>query len=194
MDAVITMEMQRGVCGDLASFTALRDEVAARSVATAAGRLCALARATGRPVVHCTFSIRADRAGTDFTIPLMWAARKDPGYLLHGTAPCELLPELELHPGDIVADRHHGVSPFGGTDLHERLRALSVTAVVIAGVSLNVGVIGTAIEAVNLGYAVTVASDAVAALPGDYGDDVLRNSVSAIGSVRTTAEIIATWS
>lgn len=187
------MELQRGVCGDLASFSALRDEVVGRGVSAAAGRLCAAARAAGRPVVHCTFSLRPDRAGTDMSIPLMWAARKNPDYLLEGTAPCELVPELDLQPTDLVCDRHHGVSPFGGTDLHDRLHALGVTGVVIAGVSLNVGVIGAAIEAANHGYSVTVASDAVAAIPGDYADAIIANSIVAIGRVRTVDEIIATW-
>jgi len=193
MDAVLTMELQRGVCGDLASFAALRDEVADRDIATAAGRLCAAARAAARPVVHCTFSLRADRSGTDLAIPLMWAARKDPEYLLQHTAACELMPQLGQQAADHLCDRHHGVSPFGGTDLHARLRALGVSGVVIAGVSLNVGVIGTAIEAVNLGYRVTVASDAVAAVPNDYGLAVLRNSVAAIAVVQTVEEVITRW-
>lgn len=193
MDAVLTMELQRGVCGDLASFAALRDEVADRDVAAAAGRLCAAARAAALPVVHCTFSLRADRAGTDLAIPLMWAARKNPEYLLQHTAGCELMPQLDQQPGDHVCDRHHGVSPFGGTDLHARLLALDVSGVVIAGVSLNVGVIGTAIEAVNLGYRVTVASDAVAAAPNDYGLAVLRNSIAAIATIQTVDEIITRW-
>ena len=192
MDAVLTMELQRGVCGDLASLAALRDEVTVRSVVENTRRLCVAARSTARPVVHCTFSIRADRAGTDFTIPLMGAARKDPDYLLQHTAACELLEGLG-QAGDHLSDRHHGVSPFGGTGLNQRLHALGVTNLVVAGVSLNVGIIGAAIEAVNLGYHVTVAADAVAALPGRYGEEVLRNSISAIARVRTVDDIIAAW-
>ena len=193
MDAVLTMELQRGVCGDLASFAALRDEVTAHGIGAAAGRLCAAARATGKPVVHCTFSMTPDRADTDLSIPLMSAARKNPHYLLHGTPACDLLPELEAQPGDLGSDRHHGVSPFGRTDLHDRLQSLGVHALVITGVSLNVGIIGTTIEAVNLGYSVVVAADAVAAVPGEYGAAVLANSVSAVGRVCTVDEIIAEW-
>ena len=143
--------------------------------------------------MHCTFSLRADREGTDLNIPLMWAAHKNPEYLLEHTADCELMPQLGQQTSDHVCDRHHGVSPFSGTDLHARMRSLAVTGLVIAGVSLNVGVIGTAIEAVNLGYRVTVASDAVAAVPSDYGPAVLRNSIAAIAAVRTVEEIIAIW-
>jgi nicotinamidase-related amidase len=189
--AVLTMEMQRGVCGPDAGFPALRDAVAQRAVATQIGRLSAAARDAGATVVHCTFSLRADRAGTDLRLPLMRAARHDPGYLLQGTAATELLDELAAGPGDLFVDRHHGVSPFGGTELHELLSARGITDVVVSGVSLNVGIPGTVIEAVNAGYAVVVATDAVVGVPVDYGDQVLRNSLAAIATLADTAAVIA---
>ena len=69
---------------------------------------------------------------------------------------------------------HDGISPFTGTSLDALLRNLDVTTVVGAGVSVNLGVLGLCVEAVNLGYHVVVASDAVAGVPGDYADEVMR--------------------
>jgi nicotinamidase-related amidase len=191
--AVLTMEMQRGVCGPEAGFPALRDAVTERAVASRIGRLSAAARDAGAIVVHCTFSLRADRAGTDLRLPLMRAARHDPAYLLQGTAATELLEELDARPGDLVVDRHHGVSPFGGTELHELLSARGITDVVVTGVSLNVGIPGTVIEAVNAGYRVVVATDAVVGVPVDYGDQVLRNSLAAIAVLADTETVIAAF-
>jgi nicotinamidase-related amidase len=189
--AVLTMEMQQGVCGLEAGFPALRDAVAERGVATQIGRLSTAARAAGAIVVHCTFSLRHDRAGTDLRLPLMRAARHDPAYLLEGTRSTELLEDLDASPEDLITDRHHGVSPFGGTELHALLNTRGITNVVVSGVSLNVGIPGAVIEAVNHGYRVVVATDAVVGVPIEYGDRVLRNSLAAIATLADTAAVIA---
>lgn len=188
--AVVTMEMQRGICGNLAAFPALREAVAASGVAAATRRLTAAARDAGQPVVHCTFSMLPDRAGAPLDLPIMAVARNDPNYLLHGSPACELLPELDVQPGDIVVDRHHGVSPFAGTELDATLRSQYVNELVVTGVSLNVGITGLVIEAVNLGYAVVVPRDAVTGVPPDYGDAVITNTLSAIARVTTVERLV----
>ncbi len=72
----------------------------------------------------------------------MSAARRDPGYLLQGSELCDLLPELGPDPGDVICDRHHGLTPFSGTELDSLLRSAGIRTVVACGVSLNVGVPG----------------------------------------------------
>jgi nicotinamidase-related amidase len=189
--AVLTMELQRGICGDLARFAALRDAVFERGVEANTARLLAAARSAGATVVHCTFSVRDDRAGTNFDLPLLRAFRDDPDYLRHGTPAVELLPSLGPDADDLVVHRHHGVSPFGGTTLDADLRSRDIETVVVTGVSINVGVIGTVIEAVNTGYVVVVAVDCVAGLPVDYGDEVLRNSLAPIATLAPSTDVIA---
>ncbi len=71
------MEMQRGVCGDLATFRALQDAVA-DGVADRVGNLLDTARHNSFMVVHCIFTLRADRAGTQMDLPIKTAARKNP--------------------------------------------------------------------------------------------------------------------
>lgn len=191
--AVVTMEMQRGICGDLASLTALADAVTGSGVSEAAGRLVAGARAAGLAVVHCTFSLPADRSGLDLSSPLLAPARTDPDYLRTGTPACDLLPGIGAHEGDLRADRHHGVSPFGGTDLPDRLRAIGITELVVCGVSLNVGIPGLVIEAVNHGFAVTVAEDAVVGLPEEYGRSVLRHTLRYLASIVSVNDLVEGW-
>lgn len=189
--AVVTMEMQRGICGDLASIHTLSDAMLERGIARRAGRLVVAARKAGLTIVHCTFSLRPDRLGTDMSLPLLRAARSDPSYLLDGTTATELLPEIEPDTSDIVCNRHHGVSPFAGTDLDATLRRHGIDTLVVAGVSLNVGLTGLAIEAVNHGYRVLVARDAVIGVPVAYGDDVLRNSLAPIATLVEVDDLIA---
>ncbi len=102
--------------------------------------------------------------------------------------------ELGPEPSDLVSTRLHGVSPFTGTSLDTWLRNLGVRTVVATGVSVNLGVLGLAIEAVNLGYQVVVVRDAVAGLPQEYADAVLDNTFPLISTLTTVDELVAAWS
>ncbi|HTZ08844.1 MAG TPA: cysteine hydrolase [Acidimicrobiales bacterium] len=187
--AVLTMEIQRGVVGDLSSFPDLAEAVRSRGVIPATARLLAVARARAVPVVHCTAGFRADRRGSPRNAPLIGALLRRPEHLLEGTAAVELVPELGPESGDLVSHRRHGVAPFGGTTLDATLRALGVTTVVATGVSLNLGIPGLAVEAVNLGYRVVVATDAVAGVPAEYADAVLAHTLALVATMATTDEL-----
>ena len=51
----------------------------------------------------------------------------------------------------------------------------------VTGVSVNLGVLGLCVEAVNLGYQVVVATDTVVGVPIDYGETwLLQTSVSLV--------------
>ncbi len=191
--AVFTMELQRGVCGDLAPWPELPDAVAGAGVIDAVARLLTAARSHRVLVVHATFAIRSDGVGTRFDMPLMSAARRDPGFLRQGTPSAELMPGIGVAPGDVVIERHHGVSPFSGTGLDAVLRERGVTTVVVTGVSLNIGVLGTVVEAVNLGYRAVVPTDAVVGVPVEYGEMVLANSLIPISRLTTTTDLIEEW-
>ena len=140
------------------------------------------------PVVHCTAEFRADRAGSFVNCQLVAAMVRNPDHLLAGTPATELVDGLGPEPGDLVSPRLHGVSPFTGTSLDTWLRSLGVRTVVATGVSVNLGVLGLAIEAVNLGYSVVVPRDAVAGLPADYADAVLDQTFPLIAAVTTVDE------
>ncbi|HTT86328.1 MAG TPA: hypothetical protein VMF60_03075, partial [Acidimicrobiales bacterium] len=69
--AVLTMELQRGVVGDLSSFPELAAAVRHEGVLAGAARVVEAARAAGVPVVHCTAGFRADRRGSPANAPLI---------------------------------------------------------------------------------------------------------------------------
>lgn len=102
----------------------------------------------------------------------------------------ELVPELEAQASDHrVTKRTWGA--FTRTGLHEHLQQLDVTQVVIAGVATSIGVESTARQAQELGYNVTLATDAMT----DMNADAHANSVTRIfprlGETGSTAEVIA---
>jgi nicotinamidase-related amidase len=144
-------------------------------------------------VVHCTAEFRADRAGSTVNCQLIAAMVRNPDHLLEGTPSTELVAGLGPEPGDLVSRRLHGVSPFTGTSLDTWLRSLHVHTVVATGVSTNLGVLGLAIEAVNLGYTVVVPGDAVAGIPREYSEAVLDNTFPLIATVTTVDALLEAW-
>jgi nicotinamidase-related amidase len=191
--AVVTMELERGVVGDLATLDALADAASERGTLVACGRLVAAARSAGVPVVHAVAQWRADRRGTALNTPLTASLSRLPGQILAGTDAVAPVPELGDTSGDLTSVRHHGLTPFTGTDLDPLLRSLGVSTVVACGVSLNVGVLGLCLGAADLGYRVVVPTDAVVGVPAAYGDEVLRNSIAMVATLRTVDDLVAAW-
>lgn len=192
--AILTMELQRGVVGDLASIRGLADVVDAAGIPQRVGGLLAGGRAAGIPVVHCRAAFRRDRAGSFFNVPLVNHLLEDPDYMELGTPAVDVIPELGPEDGDLDSVRLHGMSPFHGTDLDSKLRSLNIETVVVTGVSLNVGVQGTVIEALNHGYHVVLPTDCVTGYPPEYAEMVLANTLARITTQTTADELLKIWS
>ncbi|GAB3983841.1 hypothetical protein GCM10029978_091730 [Actinoallomurus acanthiterrae] len=190
---VLVMEMQRGVVGDLTGFPELAEACAKRDVIRNTARVAAAARAAGVPVVQCTAAFRADRAGshTD-NAPFIRRLLRNPAHMLEGTPAIEVVPEVS-DPADLESRRYHGFSPFTGTSLDQTLRSLGVRTVVATGVSLNLGVPGLCLEAVNLGYRVVAVTDAMAGVPAEYADAVLTHTVGLLAARVTADELVKAW-
>ncbi len=191
--AVVTMELQQGIVGRRSAFAQLAAAAEDGQIVRHAGELVRAARRAGVPVVHCTAELRADGAGSAANCRLLAAALRHPDHVTVGSPGAALVPELGPEPSDLVCPRLHGVSPFTGTPLDRWLRNLGVTAVVVAGVSLNVGVLGLVVEAVNLGYEVVVVEDAVCGVPETYARAVLDHTVSLLATVAPVADVAAHW-
>ena len=191
--AVVTVEMQRGIVGDLTKPNELTARVAEKSVVEHIVAISESARSAGARVIHCTTGFRADRAGTFITTPLVRFATKQPDFLLQGSDSAELLHELKRQPEDIEAFRLHGVSPLGGTGLDAMLRSLGVQRLVVTGVAVNLAVLGLAIEAANFGYEVIVVDDAVAGFPAEFEAEVLARTIGLVARRVSTAEVVSSW-
>jgi nicotinamidase-related amidase len=189
--AVLTMELQRGVIGDMAMIPDLAEEVRAIGLLERVGALCAAARNAGARVVHCTAEFRPDRAGSSANAPILRGG--DATHLIVGTPSTEVVPELGQQSSDIVSPRVHGMTPFTGTSLDQVLRNCGVTTVVATGVSVNIGVTGMVIEAIGHGYRVVLPPDGVAGVPHDYSEAVLANTLRPLAYLVPTEQIIETW-
>ena len=96
----------------------------------------------------------------------------------------DLAPEV----GDFVASAHDVSSGFGGTDLDAHLRSIGVDQIVLCGLLTNTCIESTARQGVDLGYHVSVLTDAVAAwTPADHAAAV-NGSLSLVAHRLLTTE------
>lgn len=108
----------------------------------------------------------------------------------HGPIVAALAPR----PEDVAISRHHGMTGFYSTSLDAYLRGLGTKTVIITGVSANIAVNGTAIEAMNRGYRVIVPSDCVAGDPPEYVEQLLRFTLRNVALVAPVQGILDHWS
>lgn len=97
----------------------------------------------------------------------------------------QFLPELAPVEGDIISSEHACSSGFAGTTLHVQLQARGITHLVIIGLITNSCIEATARSAVDLGYHVTLVTDAVAAFSPAEHDLAIRENYPRIGHVVT---------
>lgn len=191
--AVVLSEVQRGIIGDLATGRPLAAAAGESGVIAESAKLADQARIQRAPVIHCLASTAPGRfaAGTNcrlYTGIGRGTGERPPHDPLADT-PC---PEV-WKDGDVVAIRNHGLHPMADSQLDRHLRNKGITTLILAGVSLNVALLGMAIEAVNSNYTVILARDAVAGFPTEYAAPVIRNTLSFITTLATVDDIVSAW-
>ena len=188
---LVTMECQNGVVGALSPMRELADATA--PMLRVAGDIAAAAREAGVTVIHCLALRRPDGKASSTNSRMLRAAVKAGMALYPGSKEAEVVPEIGVDDRDIVLGRYHGLGPMGGTDLDMVCRNLGATTIVGVGVSVNVGILSLALDAVNFGYQFVLPRDAVAGVPPEYADAVIENTMAVIGTVVTADDLIAAW-
>ncbi|MGH9187763.1 MAG: isochorismatase family protein [Acidimicrobiales bacterium] len=191
--ALVTVEVQDGVVGAHSLVPELAR--AAEAILPNIAALARAARAAGVPVVHCTADSRPDGLGSNRNARLFAAMRKrpQPDSTSANATRAAVHAAVGADDRDLVMGRLHGVSPMTGTSLDPVLRNLGVTTIVATGVSVNVAIMGLAFEAVNLGYQLVVARDAVAGVDDAYVDTVFQRTLSLLATVTTTDALLRIW-
>ncbi|MFC3172674.1 cysteine hydrolase [Novosphingobium bradum] len=188
--AVLLSEMQRNMIGDL-SDRALGQVARELGIVAAAVPLVKAARAHGAPVIHCLADTSPTRFGGNTNARLFRQKRPAdaPPHDPAGDTPVQDLYE----PGDVLSPRVHGLNPMADNQLEKRLRNSGITTVIIAGISTNVAIPGLAMDAVNHGYQVIVARDAVSGFPREQAEGMLNNTLAMIATLATVEDIVAAW-
>lgn len=112
-----------------------------------AAMLLAAFREAGRSVVH-----------------VRHVSAPDAPFFRPDTEGTEFAPGLEPLPGEVVVTKHKP-NAFRDTDLEARLRAADASHLLVVGMMSNMCIDASARAAADLGFTVTVAHDACAAMP-----------------------------
>ncbi|MCQ3812438.1 MAG: cysteine hydrolase [Acidimicrobiia bacterium] len=190
--ALVLQECQNGVIGELSALPALA-EAAKEGLIPNVAALAAAARDAGVRVIHCTAQHRADGWGGNRNARLFRAMPKMPVQLHVGTPAVEVVPEIGVADADVVLPRHHGLSPFEGTELDSLLRNEGIRTIVAVGVSVNVAIINLTFDAVNAGYTVVIPRDAVAGTPPEYVDAVFEHTLGIVATITSTDDVVSSW-
>jgi nicotinamidase-related amidase len=188
--AVVNMECQENLLGPGSVLPGLARAAEAIGLIPNLANLFTAARRVGVRIYYCTDERRRD--GFGFARNTMVALRMvgdTDGSGGHGP----VMTEIEPQAPDVVFRREQGLTGFYATGLDPYLRNTGVTTVIITGVSLNIAVLGTAIEAMNRGYTVVVPDDCVASDPAEYAETAMRYTMRNIAFVVPSRTIIACW-
>jgi len=150
------------------------------------------ARDAGATVCYCTVAGRSGGLGAAKT-PMLDRTRASGQASRAVEVDRSIVPELAPGPTDVIVERSHGMSGFHGTELDTCLRELGVKTVIPTGVSANMGIVGTAIEAVNHGYRLVFAADCIAGDPPEYTEQMTKYTFRNLGYVTTSAAIAEAW-
>jgi nicotinamidase-related amidase len=170
--ALVIIDLQKGI----SAYPMLRpfDEIVVR-----ANALIAAFRAKGLPIVPVV---------VDGGLPGRTEKSRGHSALPPGFA--DLAPGLETQPSDIhISKKSPGA--FAHTDLEQKLVDLGVTQVVLAGISTSNGVESTARQAYELGFNVTLATDAMTDGSQELHDYSITRIFPKIGETGTSDDIIA---
>ena len=101
-----------------------------------------------------------------------------------------LIDELGQVPTDHLVTKYTR-GAFTGTDLEEYLKGQGVTQLVLTGVATSAGVESTARHAHELGFNVTLATDAMTDMSAESHDNSVQRVFPSLGETGTTDDILA---
>lgn len=177
--AFISIDMQNGVASH-ASVPNSAEDVIAR-----VGQMIDATRTGGGLVVYVRTSFLPDES--DALHPKLDVSR--PAKPVRPAGWDQLVPQMQPLPTEPVITKR-SFDAFYGSDLELQLRRHGIDTIVIAGISTNFGVEGTARTAYNHGYHVVFAEDAMGTSTITMHESSLTNVFPYIGRVRTVAEIV----
>jgi len=113
-----------------------------------------------------------------------------PESLKFGTWGAAIVDGLDPRDDELVLDRVR-MSAFAGTSLDVMLRNLGVTDVVVVGVWTNMAVEHTVRDGADLGYRVTIVSDATSSIDDEWQRAALGYALTNIATISDTASVAA---
>ena len=109
---------------------------------------------------------------------------------IKGTPGCQIVPELDVAPSDLVIIKKR-YSAFFGTTLDETLARLEPDAIILAGINTHACIRTTAIDAYQRDWTVILASDCIDSYDREHHEISLRYMKDKLATVMSNAEILS---
>ncbi|SDO64758.1 Nicotinamidase-related amidase [Nakamurella panacisegetis] len=161
-----------------------------RSIVPKIAALAETFRAAGLPVAFATIVPAPDWAGFGTASPLGTHTRRRDQFK-DGTPLPELHPGLGVHPEDLIFPRRTGMTSFYRSGLGAALRERGIDTVVLAGISSNIAIPGTTVEAVNRDLSVVIAEDCTAGTSQEIHDFTFSSILPALATISNSIDIAA---
>jgi len=189
--AFVVFECQEALLGRNSILPGLAAAAESGEIIPHIAELLASARAANVRVFYVMMERRPDGIGNPFNLPLeiRLQERGGGGAVSLG----EIVSPIAPADGEVVIHREHGLTGFYESGLDSYLRNTGIRSIVLTGVSVNLGILGTAIEAANRGYKVIVPTDAVAGDPPEYAEQALRYAVGKVAFLTRCDEVMSIW-
>jgi nicotinamidase-related amidase len=192
--AVLVMDCQNDIVDEKGKMAALNDGAMARlikklDVLGYIARLSEASRKAGVLVIHVRHAYRPDYADAPQNTPIL-AGMKQNEVLKDGTWGAEIHPDVKPQPSDIIVTKTR-VSAFYASPLEAILSAQGVTHLVLTGIATDGVVEGTARDAVDRGYYVTIAEDCCSTFTEQAHKAVLSGVLGMLTTVAKSADIVS---
>ena len=146
-------------------------------------RLADAFRAKGGTVVFVRVLVR-ELQSRDVDAPFPAPAAPPPA------AASELSPQIRVVEGDVVLEKRQW-GAFYGTALEQVLRRRNIKTIVLGGIATNFGVETTARAAMDRGYDLFFAEDAMSSVSEPMHRFTVEHLFPRIGKVRSTGDLLA---
>lgn len=176
--ALVVIDLQKGIvgrtCAPHAATLVVANTVRLLSAARRAGVLPVLVHVGGAADGADRLCPEADQPlSRSSVLPADW---------------CDLIPELDRQPTDLVIlKRQWGA--FFGTDLDLQLRRRRLTTIILCGIATEFGVESTARDAYERGYNQILVEDAMTGLSAASHVDAIEHIFPRLGKVLRTAQV-----
>ena len=188
--ALLMVECQRGVVGDLSVLPDLA--AAAQPVLETIGRLARAARLHGVTVAHLTYAPLADGRSVNLRSPLTRGTASTSSWGPDRPG-ADVVAVIGVEVGDLVFERHQGISPVHRTEVLSVLRNMGIDRLVVTGVSTNLAVPAVAVGAADEDFSVVVVPDATIGVPESHHRSMLRYSLSFVADLVGADDVVAAW-
>jgi len=174
----------------------LAESVADRGVLARLSSLLERCRNSGVKVIYATKE-RHPSIPPPANAPIYRMAGVASPKLVHGTWGADVVEEIAPQEGDIVLPRYTSIDPSLGSEIWSLLANMSITTLIIAGISTTMAVEGLVRAAANRGFRVVVVEDCCASVPEAWHRFSADNVLPLIADVVSASEVgaaLEAWS